>query len=270
MQVIGPVIQGTGVLLTWNVDGAATVNISPGVGSVSASGSVTVNPTVSTTYTLQANTPTPPNIMTTECIQVQIGSPGPVLYVQAQGNCAGSISLNWGAAAFASSYRVQQSPSGAECWSTVGTPSGTSLSVTPPDALAAYDYSIQAYDGLNYGDPGVVVGVVAGAVPSVPTGLTATPLNGRVVLSATASDGATGYNVYRGSTSGAETLLMQGLPSPACSDDGVANGAEYFYTITATTSCGESGQSSEVSARPELALQVYNVETPPNSSWTSS
>jgi len=142
--------------------------------------------------------------------------------------------------------------------------------VTPPDALAAYDYSIQAYDGLNYGEAGVIVGVVAGAIPAAPIGLTATPQNGRVLLSAAESDGATGYNVYRGVASGGESLLIEGLVAPAYSDDGVTNGTKYYYVMTAATSCGESKQSSEVSATPELDLQVYDVEAAPQSSWVSA
>ena len=42
------------------------------------------------------------------------------------------------------------------------------------------------------------------APPPTPTGLAATPGNGSVALSWTASSGATGYNIYRGTTSGGE------------------------------------------------------------------
>ena len=42
------------VVLTWNVSNADTVNLSPGVGSVPTSGSHTLNPANTTTYTLTA------------------------------------------------------------------------------------------------------------------------------------------------------------------------------------------------------------------------
>ncbi|MGA9048460.1 MAG: hypothetical protein WB588_05650 [Dehalococcoidia bacterium] len=41
--------------LTWNVNGATSVNLSPNVGTVGASGSITVTPASSTTYTLTAS-----------------------------------------------------------------------------------------------------------------------------------------------------------------------------------------------------------------------
>jgi hypothetical protein len=47
--------EGETTTLTWNTTNASSVIISPGVGSVAASGSTTVTPTTTTTYTLTAN-----------------------------------------------------------------------------------------------------------------------------------------------------------------------------------------------------------------------
>lgn len=49
-------LGGGPVTLSWSVAGAASVSINNGVGSVAASGSVVVNPVVSTTWTLVAST----------------------------------------------------------------------------------------------------------------------------------------------------------------------------------------------------------------------
>src|SRR4030066_152381 len=46
---------GETVVLTWNTTNTSSVTISPGVGSVAASGSTTVTPAGTTTYTLTAN-----------------------------------------------------------------------------------------------------------------------------------------------------------------------------------------------------------------------
>jgi hypothetical protein len=47
--------EGETAILTWNTTNASSVTISPGVGSVAASGSTTVTPATTTTYRLTAN-----------------------------------------------------------------------------------------------------------------------------------------------------------------------------------------------------------------------
>ena len=46
--------SGQTAVLTWTVTDAATVNLSPGIGSVPSSGSYSVTPSYTTTYTLTA------------------------------------------------------------------------------------------------------------------------------------------------------------------------------------------------------------------------
>jgi hypothetical protein len=47
--------QGEQTTLSWNVSGATTISIEPAIGSVGASGSLTLTPNASTTYTLTAS-----------------------------------------------------------------------------------------------------------------------------------------------------------------------------------------------------------------------
>ena len=60
----------------------------------------------------------------------------------------------------------------------------------------------------------------------------------------------TNYNVYRGTSSGSETLLAQVGNDTSYNDGTVTNGQTYFYTVTAVNSVGESYPSNEVSATP--------------------
>jgi hypothetical protein len=87
--------------------------------------------------------------------------------------------------------------------------------------------------------------------PQVPTNLSATPGNGQVSLTWTASPDASSYNIYRSTTSGAETLLTTGVTGTSFTDTGRTNGTTYFYKITAVNSVGESGKSNEASATPQ-------------------
>jgi hypothetical protein len=106
------------------------------------------------------------------------------------------------------------------------------------------------------------VAVQAGAATAsgAPTGLAATAGNAQVSLAwaAPASNGGsaiTSNRVYRGTASGAETLLTAGGCSGlgavlSCTDAGLTNGQAYFYKVSAVNSAGESAQSNEASATP--------------------
>jgi PKD repeat protein len=101
---------------------------------------------------------------------------------------------------------------------------------------------------------------IAGTVPGAPAALTATPGNGQVSLawSAPASNGGvniTSYRVYRGTSSGGETLLTTGGCGNlgavlSCTDTGLANGQAYFYKVSAVNAIGEGAQGTEASATP--------------------
>jgi len=85
--------------------------------------------------------------------------------------------------------------------------------------------------------------------PSTPTGISATPGNGQIVVSWAAAAGATSYNVKRSATSGAETTVTN-LASTSYTDLGLTNGTTYYYVVSAVGATGESTNSIEVSAAP--------------------
>jgi Glycoside hydrolase family 44/PA14 domain/Fibronectin type III domain len=115
----------------------------------------------------------------------------------------------------------------------------------------------------------------ASSVPSAPAGLTATPGDGKVTLSWNASAGATSYNVYRGTTSGGETLLQSGVTATTYADPGLTNGTTYFYRVTAVNGVGEGAMSAEVSATPQVAAPTNLTATAVSASqidltWTDN
>ena len=92
-------------------------------------------------------------------------------------------------------------------------------------------------------------------MPGAPTGLTGTAGNAQVVLAwtAPASTGGsqiTGYRIYRGTTTGGETLLASVAVGAGYTDTAVTNGTTYFYQVTARNAVGEGGRSTEASAKP--------------------
>jgi hypothetical protein len=88
-----------------------------------------------------------------------------------------------------------------------------------------------------------------------PAGLQANGGNGRVNLSWTAPAGDTTFNLYRGTSSGAESFLAGGLTATNFTDTAVTNGVTYFYFVTSVNPVlgGESPPAAEASAQSRYA-----------------
>jgi hypothetical protein len=134
----------------------------------------------------------------------------------------------------------------------------------PATMAASQDTFGKVYVGFD-GDSFVYgVPISSGAaVPGAPSALKATAISGTEIdLAWLAPSGAvTGYNVYRGTASGAETAtaLATGLTSASYADTSVSSGKAYFYTVTAVNSVGEGAQSNEAGAtatQPSISLST--------------
>jgi hypothetical protein len=92
----------------------------------------------------------------------------------------------------------------------------------------------------------------------------------------------TSYRVYRGTSSGSETLLTSGGCSGlgavlSCTDTGLTNGQTYYYKVSAVNSIGEGTQSTEASVKPagtgctsQQLLGNPGFETGTASPWSAS
>ncbi|HLP78566.1 MAG TPA: LamG-like jellyroll fold domain-containing protein, partial [Candidatus Paceibacterota bacterium] len=101
--------------------------------------------------------------------------------------------------------------------------------------------------------------------PAAPTGLSAT-IGDRAVNLDWADNGESdfaSYTVYRSTVSGSGySVIASGLTASAFTDTTVANGATYFYVVTAVdTSGGESARSNWIAATPQRVPGVrYGME----------
>jgi len=103
-------------------------------------------------------------------------------------------------------------------------------------------------------------GLVGGAVPSAPTGLTGTASNRQIRLNWLMAAGASGYNVWR-STNGVVSFyaLASGLTVSSFVDDAAVNGITNYYRVTAQSACGEGASSATAAVflpLPELGMSA--------------
>ena len=176
----------------------------------------------------------------------------------------GQVTLTWTASSGATSYYVKRS-----------TTSGTEIQVAT--ALAAtytdttvtngtkYYYVVSAYNSYGQSANSAEVSAIpVVAIPSAPTGLTATPGDKQVALTWTASAGATSYKVKRATTSGGPYPTLVGSPlTSALTDAGLTNGTPYYYVVTAVNTAGESGNSNQASATPVSAVADVTITIDP-------
>jgi len=118
-----------------------------------------------------------------------------------------------------------------------------------------YYYQVTAKNIAGEGAPSNEASATPATVPGAPTSLSAVAGNGPAALdwTAPADDGGypiTNYEVYRGTTSGGETLLIELASVLTYTDTSVVNGQKYYYRVSAKNSIGEGAQSNEANATP--------------------
>ncbi len=112
-------------------------------------------------------------------------------------------------------------------------------------------------------------------VPSSPTLTSSTPGNAQIVLAWTApsnngGSSVTNYKVYRGTSSGGETLLTTLGNLLSFTDTGLTNGQTYYYKVSAVNSVGEGGQSNELNAKPiGPPATPQNIQTKPGDAFVN-
>jgi uncharacterized protein (DUF1800 family) len=92
--------------------------------------------------------------------------------------------------------------------------------------------------------------------PSAPNGLMATAGNNQVALAWSASAGATGYSIGRGTQSAGPYASIGTSTSASFTDTSATNGTAYYYVVSASNASGSSGNSAAVAATPVALSRI--------------
>ncbi len=132
--------------------------------------------------------------------------------------------------------------------------------------------TVTATSGTISGTAAVTVNASLSSVGDLSTYSTG---SGRIALYWTPVPNAVGYNIYRGTSAGGEDYVhpvngaalvnaasYSGSPMDLYSDTGLTNGSEYFYTVTAVYSSGQSQPSNEDSDIPDPVDVPWDTRNP--------
>jgi hypothetical protein len=106
---------------------------------------------------------------------------------------------------------------------------------------------------IGAGAPATSGGLMLVTLPAAPT-IALTAGNGQVSIAwtdgATGGSAITGHKLYRGTGAGGESLVGTITSASPYVDMGLANGAAYYYKLSAVNAAGEGALSAEQSATP--------------------
>jgi len=233
------VVPGAPVTLSWSSTGANTVSLTPGPGTVAAADSITVNPTVATTYTLKA-TNGGGSVTKTVAIKM-IGAPviGTFKASPASITTGSPTTLSW---TTTGTGTLSISPD-------IGTVTGTSVSVTP---AATTTYTLTMTNAAGTVSKTATVTVTAPQpVPPVISAFKAAPT--------TIAPGAS--SILSWTVSGAKTLSIAPAPGTVTGTSvSVSPDITTTYTLTAGNDFGSVTKTVKVTvALPKPVISSFTA-----------
>jgi len=109
----------------------------------------------------------------------------------------------------------------------------------------------------------IAIDQVSAQAIAAPTGVAASAGETQALLVWNTVTGATGYNVYRSTTSGyVKVNTTDPVAANAYIDSSLTNGTAYYYVVTALSGATESANSTQVSASPLVQDTYWTVTQP--------
>ncbi|HME53931.1 MAG TPA: PQQ-binding-like beta-propeller repeat protein [Candidatus Lokiarchaeia archaeon] len=127
-----------------------------------------------------------------------------------------------------------------------------------------YYFKVSAVNWAGEGPRTTEVQATPATIPGPPLEFTATASNGHISLSwqvpANNNGSAiTGYKIYRGTSPGAETILVFLVNITAYVDTSTSSGRGYYYQVSAVNGAGEGYRSIEISATVDTVSSSFGI-----------
>jgi fibronectin type 3 domain-containing protein len=176
-------------------------------------------------------------------------SPPPGL-VAIPGN--GQVTLAWIAPLGATSYQLGRSLFSGGPYTIITSTTATNFVDTAVTNGVTYYYVISALRGGADSANSIEVSATPEiAAPPVPSGLTANPGDGQVILAWSASPAATSYNLEQATNLNGPYVIITNIVATMYTNTGLTDGTTYYYVLSAVDAGGVSSNSAAVSATPE-------------------
>jgi cellulose 1,4-beta-cellobiosidase len=238
--------------------GAATVTITGTSGSTTETTTLTLTVTAEPNFTISVSP---------AAVSLPSGSnPTSTITITFVGGLTGSVALS--ASGLPSGVSANFAPSSLNSSGTsvvnfsgqASTPAGTySIPITGTDGSVTHSATITL----------TVPGATCSAVPSAPTGLTATASSSSAIsvswsaVTPPTNCTVSSYSVYRSTTSGftpsSSTLVASGLTATSFANTGLTAATTYYYVVEAVDSDGTSAASAQVSAKTSAATTGFTL-----------
>ncbi|HTV41152.1 MAG TPA: immunoglobulin domain-containing protein [Candidatus Sulfotelmatobacter sp.] len=169
----------------------------------------------------------------------------------------GQVTLSWAAPLGATGYNLQRATASGGPYTTIASLTATNDTDSSVTNGTVYYYVVSALrSGTESANSSQVSATPALPAPAPPSGLTATPGNGQVVLTWTPSSGATNYEIEQSLTSGGPYTWIAATSGISYTNAGLTNGVAYYFVVTAANPNGISANSVEASATPQVPLPI--------------
>jgi len=233
-------VLGT-IVLANNVTGTSYTDTSPTDGSIYS-------------YSVAATSAGGTSTNSNPAVAVPLPSPP----ASAPGSLTGSfvqatnIVLNWSPVSGAVGYIVSRASSPSGPFTFLMSVTETTYTDVGLNVAAAYYYQVAAVNAAGV-SPNATVTVTT--PPLAPASLSAIPGDTQVILSWPTVVNATGYFLYRGTSSGNETTtVISSYTGTSYTNTGLADGTTYYYVVAGTNSVGLGPNSPEASATPSANI----------------
>jgi fibronectin type 3 domain-containing protein len=194
--------------------------------------------------------------------------------VTASAESSSSIKVSWSSSTGATGYKVYRSSSSSGTYSSVGDVTTTSYTDTGLTANTTYYYKVSAHNSAGESAQSSSVSAktsISISIPATPTGVSASAESSTSIkVSWSSVTGATGYKVYRSSSSSGTYSKVGDATTTSYTDTGLTANTTYYYKVSATNSAGESAQSSAVSAKTSASISIPATPTSVSASAESS